>query len=111
VERLIGTLQTTVGRLNVGGMTPRVEKETKVPLRRVEKETKVPLREGMEMHRHRTRHFEILMPLLVTFERVPIAIPWIGLKLPFAPYCMNVDPFFVDENLHGRPVRPKVLST
>jgi hypothetical protein len=100
VERLIGTLQTTVGRLNVGGMTPRVEKETKVPLR-----------EGMEMHRHRTRHFEILMPLLVTFERVPIAIPWIGLKLPFAPYCMNVDPFFVDENLHGRPVRPKVLST
>jgi hypothetical protein len=100
VERLIGTLQTTVGRLNVGGMTPRVEKETKVPLR-----------EGMEMHRHRTRHFEILMPLLVTFERVPIAIPWIGLKLPFAPYCMNVDPFFVDETLHGRPVRPKVLST
>ena len=52
-----------------------------------------------------------LLPLLVTFERVPTAIPWIGVNLPFALHWMDNENQDIWQNLALTSIGGLVSST
>jgi len=52
-----------------------------------------------------------LLPLLITFERVPTAIPWIGVNLPFALHWMDNENQDIWQNLALTSIGGLVSST